>query len=287
MAKLTYIGTPLVNKRNGIVYYPSGLKQIARANGISLQPLSNIQSISQVNFAAGAQVWSTMTLTQQNAWLPFVPAGSNTYATFMSWAQNLSTWGVPALYWPDPPAPQGTWPQLGIAYLMVVAGRCIYTFYCDAAFTQVSNYYAQLYLDPAGVIAAWGPGLSGGSAVNAPPPGTPVYCGYIGPMKAGYYCQCDVTDVVNEVMGQFGQDWSIHWPTALMEGGSGFAASLAFTDYAGQVLGVPFQDTDFYWPYPYGNAWNWNPGADPMLPLVQCTLTRKPQVGNPPAMPAF
>lgn len=287
MAKLTYIGTPLLNKSHGNVYYPSRAVQVVRANGISLQPLTNIQSVSQGNFAEGARVWSMMTLDQQKAWVDFTKTGSTPYATFLGWAQNLSTWGVPELYWPNVPAPQGTWPQLGIAYLMIVGGRCLYTFFCDSTFTQVSNYYAQLYLYPAGVIAAWVPGVSGGSEVNAPPAGTAVYCGYIGPMKAGYYCQCDVTAVVNEVYGQFGQDFSINWPSEFMEGGSNFAAELAFTDYAGQVLGAPFEDTDFFWPFPYANAWNWNPGEDPMLPLQVCTLTRKPPVGNPPPMPPF
>lgn len=287
MAKLTYIGTPLLNRSKGIVYYPSRTNQVARALGVPLQPLSNIQTVSQVNFAAGAQVWSTMTVDQKAAWNVWVPAGSTAYATFLSWAQNLSTWGVLPIYWPNPPAYRGTWPQLGIAYLMVVGGRCLYTFYCDATLSQSWNYYAQLYLNPNGLIAAWVPGRSGGSEVNEPPAGTSVYCGYFGPIKAGYYCQCDVTDVVNQIMGQFGQDYSETWPLPDMEGGSGFYASLALTDWQGQVLAAQFGDLDFYWPYPYGNAWNFNPGEDPMLPLQLCTLTRKPPGGNPPPMTEF
>lgn len=287
MAKFTFIGTPLLNRADGIVYYPSRTNQLARAMAVPLQPLSNAQTVSQVNFAAGAQIWATMTFAQQEAWLPFVPVGSNAYATFLSWAQNLATWGVPTLYWPDPPAPQGGWPQEGIAYLLVTGGRCLYTFYCDATFSQPSNYYAQLYVNPAGVIPSWTPGASGGSAVNVPPSGTEIYCGYFGPLKSGYYCQCDVTDVVNEVIGQFGQDFSEHWPTPLMEGGSYFLAYLAITDYAGQVLGAQFGDPDFYWPYPYTNAWNANPGGTVFEPLQLCTLTRKPPAGNPPPMPAF
>src|ERR1700748_56675 len=284
MAKLTYTGTPPVNRRHGIVYSPQRTLQTARAMAVPLQPLANLQSISQASFASAAQVWSTYSPAIQEGFNTNAPEGLSGYAWFMQAAQLAQTWGVPSDRWVVLANQGPNWGASGIAWAQIINGRVIYTFYADIALVDPATCYAQLYIDPSGVIPRWGTEASGGPALNVPTPQTLVYWGYMGPVVPGALMQADVTDAINAATGGQELPFRVGWPQQGYQGGSVLQASLSFSTSFGQfALYEPFPDA-LYTQWPYPASWDVPVPPDTGLPIYTCAFTQRLPNGYPPPM---
>jgi hypothetical protein len=93
MALISWLGTPQINRRKGLVFAAPGSTFTARAGPVGIAHSSPSQALAVTNFATAAAFWATMPTGDKDLWLPPIYPDTNAYAYFMQYNQLCLTWG--------------------------------------------------------------------------------------------------------------------------------------------------------------------------------------------------